>query len=265
MRILAASILVFSLLVIESNSTAGSIQQNSNSNSVTRALSIEREVISVTDSGWFTDAGTSDCVNGQADQVWQLTLTTPRNLTVTVVDCCCPGDFFEIRVNGNLIGTTPNLAPPWGCSQNGPLSSGSFTTPLCPGTYTITIRDAGFDNHTPEEIASEGMCPAGFSVSGTLSDFPLITLDGSDSLFQFDPATGDYSFRACGGSTITGRGTVIIKGSIVTLQHNSSDRRVVARLDRSANIGTATVQLFAEGKTYTISDKDTTNRTCSCP
>jgi len=109
-------------------------------------------------------------VTGQGDDVWQLILTQPKDLTVTVLDCCCPGDYYEVRVDGKLIGTTPNLAPPWGCDFSGPVSSGSFTVTLCTGTHTITIRDAGFDGHSQNEIADQGMCPAGFTVMGTLSN-----------------------------------------------------------------------------------------------
>ncbi len=83
-----------------------------------------------------------------------------------------PGDYFEVYVNGDKIGTTPNLAPPWGCDFSGPLSSGSFKIVLCPGVHTIRVRDAGFDGHSPDEIADQNMCPAGFTVSGTLAAPP---------------------------------------------------------------------------------------------
>lgn len=147
-------------------STVG--QKRKNGESRDQLIGIQ-SVISVTDSGWSTPTNTSDCATGQADDTWELTLTEPRNLTVTVADCCCPGDYFEVRVDGNLIGTTPNLAPPWGCDVTGPLSSGSFTVPLCPGTHTITVRNAGFDGHSLTEIQAQGMCPAGFTVAGSLS------------------------------------------------------------------------------------------------
>ena len=129
-----------------------------------------QSVIAITDSDFSSISSTSDCVAGQGDDVWQLTLTQPKDLTVTVIDCCCPGDFYEVRVDDKLIGTTPNLGPPWGCDFSGPLSSGSFTVTLCTGTHTITIRDAGFDGHSASEIAAENMCPAGFTVLGTLSN-----------------------------------------------------------------------------------------------
>lgn len=148
--------------------TSQSIVNSQNIQNGRRSVSIQ-SIISITDAGWMTATSASDCTTGQADDTWQLTLTQSRNLTVTVADCCCPGDYFEVRVDGNLIGTTPNLAPPWGCSFSGPLSSGSFTVPLCPGTHTITVRNAGFDGHSLAELQNQMMCPAGFTVSGSLS------------------------------------------------------------------------------------------------
>lgn len=71
-------------------------------------------VISITDSDWTTYTQTSDCATGWGDDTWQLTLTQIRNVTIAVTDCCCPGDYYEVWVDGKLIGTTPNLAPPWG-------------------------------------------------------------------------------------------------------------------------------------------------------
>jgi len=48
------------------------------------------------------------------------------------------------------------------------MSSGSFTVSLPAGTHLIEIRDAGFDGHTPEEIADQNMCPAGYTVNITV-------------------------------------------------------------------------------------------------
>ncbi len=130
------------------------------------AISIA-SVISVVDSGWSTNTSTSDCATGWGDDTWSLRLTTPRNLTVTVNDCCCTGDYFEVYVDGRRIGTTFNPGT-WGCSVSGSLSSGSFTVSLCPGDHEIKVRDAGFDGHSFDQISQEHMCPAGFTVSGTL-------------------------------------------------------------------------------------------------
>jgi hypothetical protein len=111
---------------------------------------------------------------GWGSDRWILTLTQLRDLTIEVVDCCCPGDFYEIYINDCLIGTTPQVTY-WGCtSHHSPpiqLSEGSFTVSLQAGTYAIKIRDAGFDGHTAQQIVDEVMCPAGFTLTGTLSAY----------------------------------------------------------------------------------------------
>src|SRR5689334_22052003 len=78
-----------------------------------------RRTLVLQDSAWATNTQSSDCVSGQGDDVWQLTLSRTRELRVTASDISCPGDYFEIFIDGRLTGTTPNLAPPWGCLTGG--------------------------------------------------------------------------------------------------------------------------------------------------
>ncbi|MBN2013870.1 MAG: hypothetical protein JW778_01690 [Candidatus Altiarchaeota archaeon] len=138
--------------------------------------------IPVDASGWNTSTGTIDCVYGSttgwAYDRWILTLTEAKDVTIQVDDCCCPGDYFEIYVDIVLIGTTP-VPSEWGCESGTygeGLSSGSATISLTPGTYTIEVRDAGFQAHTAEEIAAENMCPAAFTVSGTTGPYTGTTV-----------------------------------------------------------------------------------------
>jgi len=133
-----------------------------------------RSTIQILDSDWSTSTSVSDCINGLCDDVWELTLTQKYSVAITIQDCCCPGDFYELYINQELIGTTPNLSPPWGCDFNGELSSGTFVKTLCPGTYTIVVRDAGFDGHSETEIEVQGMCNAGLTVSGVLTLIPNV-------------------------------------------------------------------------------------------
>lgn len=84
--------------------------------------------------------------------------------------------------------------------------------------------------------------------------------NSSGDIFRFNSATGDYLYSRCGnGYTLTGTGSLSIRGSIYTLTHNPSDRRVLARLDDAVHSGTASVQVFALGTTFTITDRNTTN------
>jgi hypothetical protein len=162
--------LLVAILSITSGSSVGA--QQTRTNAPPADAQPLAAVIQITDSGWTTATGSSDCVTGATDDTWQLTLTQIKELTVTVADCCCPGDYFEVFVDGEKIGTSANLAPPWGCSFSGPLSSGSFKKVLCPGVHTITVRDAAFDGHSQTEISDQNMCPAGFTVSGSLAAPP---------------------------------------------------------------------------------------------
>ncbi len=158
-------VLVVSLCALLPHSAFCAQQENADRKSPLNG----KEVFSITDSGWSTLSHSSDCLTGAGDDSWQLTLSQAQNLTVTAEDENCPGDYYEVRVDGSLIGVTPRPAA-WGCSFFGdPVSSGSFMVTLCPGTHLITVRDAGFDGHSQGEINEESMCPSEFQLTGTLS------------------------------------------------------------------------------------------------
>lgn len=90
--------------------------------------------------------------------------------------------------------------------------------------------------------------------------------DSTQDIFQFSSETGDYRFTRCRGSlVVSGTGTLIRKGNLFTLQHNSADRRVLAKIDTSVNKGTASIQVFSLGTTFTIMDRNTINNSCACP
>jgi Repeat of unknown function (DUF5650) len=80
----------------------------------------------------------------------------------------------------------------------------------------------------------------------------------------FNTLTGDYIFCA-GGTQYTGTGTVTRRGNTTTLQHNAGDRRVQVNVDTSANRATGSFQkLGAGGGTFSLTDRDIRNDTCSC-
>src|ERR1041384_7740985 len=89
--------------------------------------------------------------------------------------------------------------------------------------------------------------------------------DKNDSSLWIDSFTGDYRFASCDGITLTGTGRVERKGCRLTLQATSSSGNLLAKLSTCSNSGTATIQVFSQGTTYTITDSDMTNNTCSCP
>jgi len=88
--------------------------------------------------------------------------------------------------------------------------------------------------------------------------------DSNGNILQFNSTSGEYLFTNCAGLTLTGKGSITTRGGIITLQQFGPDRRVVARIDRGVNAGTATIQLFSSGTTFSITDRNTTNNTCVC-
>jgi hypothetical protein len=88
--------------------------------------------------------------------------------------------------------------------------------------------------------------------------------DSNGNIFQFNSTTGDYQGSNCAGLTITGTGTVQIKGGTTTLTDIRSDRRLLVQVDRAVQRGKASLQVFPTGQIFTIIDRDLTNDTCSC-
>ncbi len=96
--------------------------------------------------------------------------------------------------------------------------------------------------------------------------FICVQDDSNGNLLQFNSTTGDYQFTRCSaGLVLAGTGTVIKRGGTLTLQHFAGDRRVLAQVDTTVNRATASVQVFSQGTTFTIMDRNTTNNSCGCP
>jgi hypothetical protein len=89
--------------------------------------------------------------------------------------------------------------------------------------------------------------------------------DNNGNLIRINSTSGDYQFTNCSGFTLSGTGSLIKKGSIVTLQHYAADRRILARIDTSVNKATASIQVFSQRTTFTITDRNTANNACACP
>ncbi|HKP12925.1 MAG TPA: delta-60 repeat domain-containing protein [Blastocatellia bacterium] len=97
------------------------------------------------------------------------------------------------------------------------------------------------------------------------STFNLCLQDESNgNLLQVNTATGEYLFSNCAGLTVGGTGTLTKRGSLIALQHNAADRRVSASIDTATNRATASIQLFSQGRTFSITDRNITNNTCAC-
>jgi len=135
---------------------------------------------------------------------------------------------------------------------------GTYTT-----TRTITGVQAGAWNATATVVVFD-VC---------LQD------DKTGDRLQFNSTTGDYIFCAFPtvvagdpgrvnipwyGITTPDTGSVGWSGCTITQQHNSTDGRVTAQLDKCTQAGSATVQPASSKITFTITDRDTRNNTCAC-
>lgn len=63
---------------------------------------------------------------------------------------------------------------------------------------------------------------------------------------------------------LTGTGTMVRKGCIITLTHNAPDRRVFAKLDACTNSANSTVEVPKTDTKFTITDRNTADNTCAC-
>jgi 6-phosphogluconolactonase (cycloisomerase 2 family) len=132
------------------------------------------------------------------------------------------------------------------------------------GTGVLTlVPGSPFNVGQGEELSSLAAYPAKVCIPVPSFDTCLQD-DSSGSVFQVNLATGAYQFSNCGGVQLGGIGSLIRKGCYVTLQVNGPDRRVLVRIDTCAKTGTASIQDFSRGATFTIVDRNSANNTCSC-
>ena len=158
-------------------------------------------------------------------------------------------------------------------------SDGSIDTGFGVTGRVSTDFSGGADSALDVAIQSDGkIVAAGFSngaggqvfaLAGYNGDTPTssdlcIQDDSSGNLLLFNSTTGDYSFTNCAGVSIGGRGMLTKRGGMITLQDFKGDRRVSGKLDTSTNSGSAGIQIYSQGGTLTITDRNTTNDTCRC-
>jgi predicted extracellular nuclease len=118
-------------------------------------------------------------------------------------------------------------------------------------TVTCTATDASGNTAT---------CSFTVTVySGCLQDN-----SNSANVVLFNHLTGVYKF-CCNGTVIaSGTGTVTVRGCVVSIQHNTTTRRVLIQYDASQSKGTASVQAPIGTIACTITDSNTTNNSCNC-
>jgi hypothetical protein len=149
---------------------------------------------------------------------------------------------------GIEVGLDITLDSPGNVYLTGRTSSSNF--PITPGAFQAT---------------NNGFFDAFISKIGGLASFDLCIQDDSNGNILRLNYSGEYEFIECATTFIVaGSGNLTRKGNVITLQHYAADRRLVVRIDSSANRGTASIQMLSQGRTLTIVDRNVNNNTCSC-
>ena len=183
--------------------------------------------------------------------------------TVTVVDTTpptitCPANVFTRTAGPGNATVVVSYSPPSAsdnCSPPTVACSPPTASQFPLGTTTVTCTATDDANN----IASCNFIVAVFDV--------CVQDDTKRDTMLFNSQTGDYLFVRCGAGNVSlnGRGIARVMGGVITLEHNASDRRVLAKIDNSQKKGTASVQTFGPSATQTIIDRNTADNTCACP
>lgn len=138
----------------------------------------------------------------------------------------------------------------------------TVSSAMNPGDTTATARIPRIGDFIGDALMWVAQA---FSVTTNPPFDVCIQDDSNANLFlQFNSTTGNYHFTNCAGFTLGGTGTLVLKGGIITLEHNAADRRVLARIDKAARKATASVEIPSRGFTFVITDRNTANDSCVC-
>jgi hypothetical protein len=167
----------------------------------------------------------------------------------------CPPNQTAVTAAANGASVAVNYPPPT-VSDN------------CPGTTVVCSPPSGslFPTGVTTVTCTASDTSGGqSSCSFTVTVFNACLQDNSSasSVLLFNTTTGDYRF-CCGGTIYTGKGSVVKQGGTYTLTHNTTTRRVLAKLDTAQKKGTATLQEPIGVMKCSITDSNTLNNTCLC-
>jgi hypothetical protein len=124
----------------------------------------------------------------------------------------------------------------------------------------VTFYAAGNGANGNHETTGDNI----YTTSASIAFQSCIQDQSNGNVLNVNLMTGEYQFTNCHGVTLGGTAILTKKGCVVTLQHNSSSGRLIARIDTCAKTATATFQTFSPASTFTIVDKDSSNNTCAC-
>jgi uncharacterized repeat protein (TIGR01451 family) len=186
--------------------------------------------------------------------------TASCSFTVTVNDTQPPA----ITCPGNITAKTPQPGDSCVIVNYPPPSA----TDNCPGVVVTCTPPSGscFPLGTTM-VTCTATDTSGNTATCTfkVTVFDLCVQDDSNpnTVVLINSITGDYRF-CCNGVRYTGQGTVTKKGSSYTLEHNSSDRRVLVKVDEAVHKGSGSIQSPPGTTRCTITDRNTQNNSCVC-
>jgi hypothetical protein len=174
-----------------------------------------------------------------------LTISCPSGVTAVTSQSACPSASCTVV-------SFPTPATPANCGATvvcTPPSGSCFAI----GTTTVNCT-------ATEPMGQTASC------SFTLTVFDVCLQDDSNpnTVLLFNSKSGSYKL-CCGGMNFTGIGSVLVKGCTISLTHNPPDKRLLAKVDRAAGTGTASLQSPPGSLRCTISDRNIKNNNCACP
>jgi hypothetical protein len=180
------------------------------------------------------------------------TITCPPNVTATAAASCpiatSVAANFTVTASDNCPGVTIACKD----QNNQPVTSGQLF-PV--GTTTVTCTATDTSGNTA-------------SCSFTVTAFSFCLQDDSDptTVVLVNAQTGEYRF-CCGGIIFTGRGTLVTRACVGSIDGTKGDRQVHIQWDTAANNsqGAGTAYIQKPNKTVCqITDKNMSNNTCQC-
>jgi hypothetical protein len=174
------------------------------------------------------------------------------------------GDWFNVRLQ-----TPENMVTD---------SKGNF---LYVASYPCSVE--GFHINSDgslSQLAEFPIClPDGYGIHA-LASYPAMDCDpvngmtfdiciqdeSTNNVLRLNTTTGAYLFTKCiNGYSEGGMGTISKRGCTTTFNDFRNDRRITASIDTCSNRATASVQIFTQGSTFSLIDRNITNNNCSCP
>ena len=186
--------------------------------------------------------------------------TATCSFTVTVNDTQAP----TVVCPANIVAMPPAIGSP--CANV------SYPAPVvtdnCPGATVVctpasgSCFPAGSTTVTCTATDASGNMA---SCSFTITTFDLCVQDDANpaAMVLVNTTTGDYQF-CCGGNSYTGSGSVSIKGNLVTVEQNKTNRRVIIKVDKGLKQGTASYASPPGSILCQIRDTNITNNSCAC-